>query len=510
MSSQSAFTQPSPLDIPELLQLIASYMGKRDIASCLRVSRVWYQAFLPPLWTRLELNLSKYDRSGPPLPEREKYWSLVQKMVVVFSGNFKMPSSRIKCQNLTHLEIWDSYANQYTPQGLPTNERSLGALIHGHRSSLRVFFSSANTTTRILKALSGCPKLETLKLNSQSFERQDEWMEFYEPLWSRLQSLSWGGVITTGQRPTDMSAYTVALISSVKATIIKELYLDHLERWYSTHLDVLLILKSPELKRLRWKTNSDMEVKLLVKLAKHLPFGKQLRDLRLCYVDLRDKEIQEMLDSFPKLTSLGIEGGVVDMELLGTLQTGTHRFLTAINVLGLEGCKENSGQVVQTILSTMPSLQEFESSYVRDQDIVKSGAQWVCIGLRKLRLAIVLSEEGTQDMILDLLSSLVNLTSLDLHVDSAQLDHENIIPKNGPVENYCLKLTLEHGLDRLKVLRRMVNFVGSGLMTMRPRWTVAEAQWVSKHWVHLKKITGVDATTEARKFLEKSVKYSYY
>jgi len=149
----------------------------------------------------------------------------------------------------------------------------------------------------------------------------------------------------------------------------------------------------------------------------------------------------------------------------------------------------------------MPGLEEFSADYICDRDIMKSGAQWVCTGLRKLRLAIILQEKGTQDMVLDLLSSLVNLTWLNLNVETFR--HGPPSRRELP-EDHSLRLSLSHGLGRLKTLRQMVNFKGPGLLT-EPVWTEAEVRWVLEHWTHLKLVSGVGASQDAKTLLRESL-----
>ncbi|GJJ74797.1 hypothetical protein EMPS_07155 [Entomortierella parvispora] len=503
MDSQSAFTPPSPLDIPELLQLITSYMHKHDVATCLRVSFNWYQAFLPALWSRLEINLSKYDPSGPPLPERDKYWSLVQKLILSCYGNFKMPCSTIKCRNLTHLEIHDTlYQHNWWGRTVLKNERSLAALIKRHRSSLRVFISNSDTSNNVLGAFSGCTQLAKLELHSQHFDSLQHWMKWYGPLWSRLESLTWNGNIQNVGISKKDQMDALEILSSKESTIIK--YLDLKSSGYkgltTDIIHTLLIAKSPELVRFSCDSIDGLGSRL-VEISQKTPFGQCLQTLTLRSADMRRNDLKELSLLFPKLSRVECNDGIMDVESLKTYQRETPQLLTKFRVLGLKcGTSSSTGELAQAILSSVPSLEELTIDYITDVDILKGGSgPWVCTGLKKLKMAIVLLDERAEEMVLERVGSLENLTSLDLSMDFL-ISRSLPDAFTGDAMAHRTKLLLGTGLDKLRTLQRLEKFIAPSVSEF-VTWTEAEASWALKHWTQLTELRGMVFDEQARKLL---------
>jgi hypothetical protein len=47
---------PQPLDLPEIISHIASYISEGSRPACARVSKAWYRALLPFIWKEIKLN----------------------------------------------------------------------------------------------------------------------------------------------------------------------------------------------------------------------------------------------------------------------------------------------------------------------------------------------------------------------------------------------------------------------------------------------------------------------
>ncbi|GJJ74777.1 hypothetical protein EMPS_07135 [Entomortierella parvispora] len=499
MSSECTFTQPSPLDIPELLHLIASYLYKSDIALCLRVSPMWYQAFLPVLWTELDLFLDPDGYKGPLLLESRKMWPLVRKLYVDCEGNFKMSCGAIRFSNLTHLKVVQ-YILQHGSRSPLRNERSLVTLIKRHHSTLRDFDSNSDTSTHILQALSKCTQLEKLKLEHQYLRRMEDWMELYESLWSRLESLSFTGTFQFESTSEDIATDAMAMTTFLNKgeTIIKELDL-RLGGWSEQvvrSIHILLLMKSPKLIRLQL-TYFDDPISTLLKIAQMAPFGQHLKELRLHGADMGNKDMQELLQRLPELERFEATNSFMSIELLRSLRTDTPQFLTTFKVLKLVAITEGSGELAQNIMTSMPCLEELVLDHITDVDIKSDGGRWICTGLKKLTIAIVLLEKGTEDMVMELVASLENLTKLNLNENYYG---EVPAPVGGRMEDYEPKLSLDHGLGRLKALHRLEEFTPP---EHHVQWTEREASWVLKYWVKMRNLT-VNANREALDLLEQN------
>lgn len=133
----------------------------------------------------------------------------------------------------------------------------------------------------------------------------------------------------------------------------------------------------------------------------------------------------------------------------------------------------------------MPRLEEISFDYITDTDIKECGGHWVCTGLRKLTATIVLLEEGTQGIVLDLLGSLKDLTELNLATREMEFMRQfcDAFPAVSARRtwSFALRLSLDQGLDKLKMLNRLE--VITGLSNHLTLWRESEARWVLRHWV---------------------------
>ncbi|GJJ74776.1 hypothetical protein EMPS_07134 [Entomortierella parvispora] len=418
-----------------------------------------------------------------------------------------MRSNTVRFPNLTRLEVKDlAHRHDRLPRTPLKNERSLAALIKRHQSSLKEFTSNSDTKDSVLEALSGCPKLEKLKLRYRYFEEEKDWLKWYKRLWSRLESLSWEGIVEYESTSDDVRVVSevLAQFSHVGPTTIKDLHLGDGHRMRMVELThVLLLMKSPELVRLRWDVDRDM-VDILARIAEMVPFGQHLKDMRLYSPDMTGKDFRKLFSKLPKLERFEVRHGALTMDAFRALQTETPQFLTTLKVLRLgRGGGDHTGELAHAILTSIPGLEEFSTDYITDIDIREGGGRWVCTGLRRLKIGIVLLEEGTQDMVLDLLASLKNLISLDLtKPDLFRVTFPTLPAGSDMSSSYSPRLTLDRGLDRLKVLHRLASFAAPRGCTP---WTEAEAHWALRHWPRLRFIRGIGIDSKVLDLLQPDI-----
>ncbi|GJJ74819.1 hypothetical protein EMPS_07177 [Entomortierella parvispora] len=338
-------------------------------------------------------------------------------------------------------------------------------------------------------------------MHLQCFKTLEDWLKWYGPLWSRQEALSWMGMLQAVTTSEDVVTDTMNAFSNLEATVIKSLDLDRSP--YHTYMSalpihVILIMKSPELIKLRW--DSQDAVSILCRIAQTIPFGQNLKDLRLPSADMKSNDLKNLLTRLPKLEQLEIEHGKMDMDALGILRIESPRLLTIFKVLGLKGnISRTTGTLAHAILTSMPGLEEFSIDYITDVDICRGGGQWVCSGLKKLSMAVVLLEEGTQDMVLDMLGNLENLRTLDLSMGHIYRSI-HIVPTGKHVRDFGLRISLGRGLDKLRMLHRLETYVGPQLHRTS-QWKEAEARWILQHWTNLRTLREVCVNGEANDLL---------
>ncbi|KAF9976690.1 hypothetical protein BGZ65_007722, partial [Modicella reniformis] len=71
-----------PLEIPEIVSYVASYVRKRNLTTCALVSKTWYQAFNPFIWHDINCEFE-----GPYLPEAlHRHTQLVRTLKADYSS----------------------------------------------------------------------------------------------------------------------------------------------------------------------------------------------------------------------------------------------------------------------------------------------------------------------------------------------------------------------------------------------------------------------------------------
>lgn len=50
---QKVMASTHPLEITEILLYVASYVSVKSLPACARVSKAWYQAFIPAIWKEI-------------------------------------------------------------------------------------------------------------------------------------------------------------------------------------------------------------------------------------------------------------------------------------------------------------------------------------------------------------------------------------------------------------------------------------------------------------------------
>ncbi|KAG0046167.1 hypothetical protein BGZ83_008641 [Gryganskiella cystojenkinii] len=529
--------RPSPLNITELLQHIGSYLDHSSLPACLLVCRDWHQTLLSQTWQSVEFNLDQQDQVSnkfssshlPSFDTLKKYSILIRSLAIEYDRKFNFAGGQLLCPNLSTLRI-DS--NLVFPV---LNERSIVALIKRHQSSLQELTFGPYPSSRFLDAVEGCKDLKRLTLKSLCPASLQEWMDHYS-VWSRMVFISWNCFFTSASNDIAIEMKEMsALLDRAKETTIQELVL-HSEQctWSILQAHVVLILKSPDLKHLRWtaynSTRRDQVVALLIQAIRtqdgehpcgHRQFGQKLESLALVDVEFTTYDFRDLFETLTAaLTHLDLTWTNFSADSWMVLKQNLPRYLISIRDLNIQGCKDVLGSIVQDILCSMPNLEKLVADYVADIDIERDNRPWVCRGLKSLTLAFFLNgnKEVTQPMIVSRLLQLKQLEELDLD-RSGLFHHEQQM--NLPFRDLkrgCLDLGLERvvngggdeggNLAQLATLRNLKRLTGPGSYTVV--WGEPEAQWVLKHWVQLESLEGFSLDDHAEALLQNHINVVSY
>ncbi|KAG0047020.1 hypothetical protein BGZ83_007852 [Gryganskiella cystojenkinii] len=344
----------------------------------------------------------------------------------------------------------------------------------------------------------------------------EEWMDLYDPLWSRLPKLvlsGWHKYCSALVGPVQ-EREMIARLRNAQETEIYDLCL------YSypgsnifIKMQQELIRRSPRLVRLSWQAaeihwRELSVVKLLVEnIVVHKQDFRRLEALTLTGDGLESQEdLRTVLEAMPSLRELDLNGSDFHLRSWSVLRDQVPSLLLKLTHLNLKRCPRLQGDIIQDILCSTLNLQVFKGPAVLDRNLKDDPRPWVCLGLKSLSLCLVVeapeaqphkNTRERQSDFMERLSSLVHLEDLDLFGCPLLMDETG--HRSWSAESF-LQLTLSSGLDRLASLKRLRNLTGS-LDGFSLPWRREEAEFVLLHWRDLESLKRLQVNAEARKLL---------
>ncbi|GJJ74712.1 hypothetical protein EMPS_07070 [Entomortierella parvispora] len=478
------------LSINEILHMIGQFLDRHSLTICLRVNKEWHPIFIPLVWSEVKICL-KTACFGHASTVLEKYAPFIRKLVLLMEGgNFEVKESDqerqpVFCPNLVELFHPDeAYEDDL--------EEPLSDLIHRHRSSLKVLESFCyGGVTGVGDVIYQCQKLEVLHTGEVNDKRKvslEKWLDRYESFWSRLRNLSLSLRWEFDQRPTPSTIHQLKDRAETRLEKL-ELQIDECTAG-SLYIMNMLIAKSPHLVKLLYHIDS-MSLKLPSPMsllaegaqdptAQFLP---RLQCLQLMIGDFDNADFQKLLTSTVCLVELQVHSSSFDATSWKILKDDIPRYRNTLRSLDLRLCRKVTGSMVHNILCTILTLREFSADYIAEFDLVEKEQPWVCLGLKSLRLGIVIVElpslRQPEQVFLDRFSKLEALEYLDARTI--------FVGEYFSFPRRYFRLDLLHGMDTLKTLRQL-KFLGLD----SSRWGLAEIQWVSTYWPKLETCSGIE------------------
>ncbi|KAF9352893.1 hypothetical protein BGX34_011912 [Mortierella sp. NVP85] len=449
-----------PLEIQEIIDLVVSYLRRKDLTICIRVSKSWRDKFLPHIWriVRAGINVDDYGVDHPIGPKRDTiddHRQLIQDLTLVKKiGGF----NKYHYPNMRRLVIDMNESKPHHSQLFMNLTTKAPMLVD-------LTLAGGYVPSTFWIALSKHPHLEHLSLAHLTFKAEDA-----PRLWRtcmRLESLRMEYVTVEERgRPRNMVFDRLRQLTLGTSKYLNGSYL----------MDVMLqspMIESLELhiggyKGFRGSTmNGDW-----VHLKKLYVYGNYE------YVDLAFifKEVGKGLGNVAVMEPYRSGSDIQVFKALGS-------HFSALVDVDLVDSMTISDSTVPDIMCLCPRLEKLQAKHVFARSVAERGS-WVCHHLRELRIQFVFDEreQGLQQVIFERLSTLVQLEKL-------QLDYGH----SDRASRYdLLELRLDCGLGRLASLQQLacVEFCTSSYGARDPDIGVEEVEWILGNWKRLKWIKG--------------------
>ncbi|KAF9351400.1 hypothetical protein BGX34_000578 [Mortierella sp. NVP85] len=455
----------SPLEIPEVTTLVASYLTGGDLASCVRVSKNWRDCFLPHRWRDVtrsnKWSVDSYKHFGPSQEALHNHRHLVRKLSI--NGRFREDETYTH-PNLRHLRIdFSRHSDVYYH-----NDRGAFDWDLSVKSPLleSLSLSYIEIEPRSCQGISKLPHLRSLKL--WKVKIKDVFVPGFWEACKNLESLSMDNVRFEGifvPIPTDT---VFAQLRTLSMKDIREL---------PVSAQLAIAFHSPVLRSFEWEAIS-IEVRILIKHPVQEDLRPQLRSLSIPDEPL-DAEwastIKTIGDCLGNLTYLHLQSGTFGSKAFKAL--GSH----CSSLVDLDLSYATS-PAIKDVLCSCPMLEKLRVTDVSVKHIIEGGP-WVCQQLRELSISFRVkeSERNLQSLVFERLSTLVRLTKLDMN----NVDEESSIG--------VLEFRSHYGLGQLASLQelRAIGFYWGDDFDKRQQLRRTEVEWMIHNWKNLKGIYGL-------------------
>ncbi|GJJ76085.1 hypothetical protein EMPS_08444 [Entomortierella parvispora] len=336
----------SPLELPEILFVVAPYIGLhggRSICSSLRVCKTWHRSFIHLIWRDLELQ-------GTQTPYRYilAKRGLIQSLVL--RGNVPIRYAQLEYPHLSRLEVKANF-------GLIITE-----LIHRHRKSLRHIrlrgMPHANDSHPFWSVLANLPRLQNLDMTNMVIMDNRKCLDLDVAFSTPWMELTLQNLSIYGHRPTAHLERTwhpnPPMLQKVvlRSILIKRLFADELAS---------RLLRCSNLQSLEWDVTITDARHYCPLVPTEVDGNDQrallwpcLTRLQLSVPNLADDKISAILMSLQRgLTELGLQ-----LTAFGQLATNAliARHAQTLRDIDLEGCPTLTEAMEADIVTACPHL----------------------------------------------------------------------------------------------------------------------------------------------------------
>ncbi|KAK3819574.1 MAG: hypothetical protein J3Q66DRAFT_159967, partial [Benniella sp.] len=460
--NKQAMLREKPMEIPEILAQVASYLGRHDLTKCVRVSKGWRDILLPQIWREITV----YD-SGRRCPCPDDLYPR-RHMVHSLSLHYgeMLGLGTVIYPNLRSLGIFDFYEYKNPTMMLSVDfAKACPSLVY-----LELVRSRVASTTWM--ALSAHPHIRRLKLARVNIEAIDA--PWFWKVCEKLEDLRIFEVSIQGPIPKDLALNR-----------LRKLYMS-CNKWMDEEAQMDLAYRSTMLESLDWDL-SDHDKPKTRWLIRHPIQNNHWPNLHRLQINVNTQDA--VLASFIRGAGNG-QGSITVFEprrcelgVQASRNLSLH-FNTLVWV-DVSRCNTSIRSTVPDILCSCPNLRNLSVGNVFAKDIAARGP-WVCRQLRSLMVCFRVgdSEQCLQlhQLIFERLSTLIQLKKLRM-----------CAPSFGDVVENVLEFRLEYGLGQLASLQELSTVIFTGSINSRnyePQLGIEEVVWMAGNWKKLRKIGG--------------------
>ncbi|KAG0363317.1 hypothetical protein BC939DRAFT_449377 [Gamsiella multidivaricata] len=462
----------NPLDLPEILGLIASYLSIKDIRTCVRVQKSWRSTFEPLLWHTFIYPSS--TKQKPKLVLVRQNAEHIRSLVIDRTEPTYLATVFRSCRQLEEIIVRCHFSELGRPsaakdtmwscfQEMVRENRNLRAIVLERTSD---FGYRPLPRHRLLQALQACSKLEVLQTAECQFNSNlsQSYFQAISPNVKRLSSVldSFQGF----KVPRNL------VFPNVR-------HLDLRNAKMPSRTQLFWIGCFPNLESLTWELDRSVPTTRFCQL---LSGCSQLKALGLVIPNGADA-MTEALAVAPPLERLLLGGSGFKFPSFQTLK----RHALTVKEIDLQYLWNVTSALVQEILCLCPNLESITAEDLNYRDIVKG--PWACRNLRKFDVGISVDRGSMNAEQLHTLNQYVYRRLAELKNLQCLSICNNGCGWEGSVYslNRMMKVSSNAGFEQLQALKDLRLF--SCKLAFDETLIIDEGeqlvQWMINHWKRL-------------------------
>ncbi|KAF9438680.1 hypothetical protein BGZ76_005823 [Entomortierella beljakovae] len=453
-------------EIPEIIGQIAGYLNINELATCINVSKAWYQLFISPLWKKVDIRNPNWAHSESVL---SKHAHFIKSLSIgenppAYILNLRFPA-------LKEISIAGQFARKYvfSPLLLSNNPTI---------EDLSIYYGAEfPDNDEAWEVLSNLLELKKLKLSCIKVTPKSI-NAFWRTI-GHIEKAELNGISV----PDDFCTQST---SPLKLRTLK------ISKMGKPGQQQEFIEKLTGLEYLHW--HSFIPGADFVKSFQEINWPN-LHQIVLYSVPLKNIQLQQILNSISRLTQLNVNEAKWGPESFHAL---SRFFGTLENFLSRE--ESFTSVMVNILMCSCPNLRQLKAKILYGVDILgdslaessgPSVQEWICTRLETLSIRFDLQDINSQIPILERIANLKQLTHFHLMEDNFEA-HPTIT------------ISLGSGLDILKSLRRLRFVTIPGI---NHSMTEVDIEWILNNWKNLECLYGRlnydgDQNAALRKILE--------
>jgi len=445
----------SPLHIPEILNIVASYLESGDLTRCIRVSKSWRDIFLPHRWCVIQRVANPHPHIGPSNDTIYKHRHLVQDLTIFGSSTTFMHHPILR-----KLDIHANFGpRQTTHWDLTEKYPLLDDLTIRH----------ATVDASFCRAISGHPSIRSLSLRSALIEEEN--LAFFWEACRHLESLllteaNFKGGSMSVPKDAVFDQMRIVTISSIESVSPSE--------------QLELVFHCPKLQKIAWFPPDAINVWVLINHPIQRDRWPQLDELHIP-TEFQDAKLASILEGIRHCL-----GNVSNLRVWrGVLGPQTHKALalhfSTLVELNLGYNMSVASSTIRDVLCSCPKLEILRARTIYARDIAEGGP-WVCQQLRELGVCIRVkeTEQDLHPLVFERLSALTRLETLDVRES---------VYDDGSSDD-VLDFRLDCGLGQLASFHELRILRFHTEITRTQQLGTKDVEWMIDNWMKLGGIYG--------------------